>query len=178
MSNYAGRNRRRNVLSQPKSQLRIIFIFALLAVVYALLNAYISIHALNALAADTLTLTLPKGTNHDLQVIVQDNRDTLNWQLGIFSFLSFFMLCLAGVLISHRIGGPIYHLKHYMEGVMGAKTTPRRLVFRKGDFFHDLAETFNQFQEHEGLLQTKDDAEPKAGPDAPRSATPAKGSHA
>ncbi|MCE9613739.1 MAG: hypothetical protein K8T26_05650 [Lentisphaerae bacterium] len=153
MKDYSGRNRRRNVMSLPGTQLRIILFFAVLALLYALVNVYVSKHAFQRLAAEALRMPLPMTAHRDLQVIVYEQEATLDVQLSLFTFLSFSMLCLAGVLISHRIGGPVYHLKNYLDGLGSGAQTPRLIKFRKDDFFHDLADTFNRFQEREGIVK-------------------------
>lgn len=153
MGTFAGRNRRRNVLSLPAAQLRIIGLFAVLAILYATLNVFVSKRAFTQLANSAMALEMSTQARYDLQVVVSEQGATLDLQLSLFTFLSFCMVTLAGILLSHRLGGPIFHLKQYLDG-LGAETVPPRFVrFRKGDFFHDLAETFNRFQVRKGWLK-------------------------
>lgn len=152
MSDAPRINRRRNVLSLPGAQLRIIGLFTVMALLYAAVNAYVSRSALQRLATDALAIQAPPQVHRDLERTIIQHGDTLDLQLVLFTFLSFTMLVLAGVLISHRIGGPVYHLKAYMDGQVKATVPPRRIQFRKDDFFHDLAAGFNTFQEKVGLV--------------------------
>lgn len=165
MGNFAGRNRRRNILSLPAAQLRIICLFAVLAILYATLNIYVSKRAFTQLANSALSLEIPTQARYDLQVIVCEQGATLDLQLSLFTFLSFCMVCLAGILLSHRLGGPVFHLKQYLDGLAAETIPPRFVHFRKGDFFHDLAETFNRFQVRKGWLKA-DAAAPTKGSDA------------
>lgn len=153
MSSESGKNRRRDVLSLPRAQIRIILVFGILALVYGLVNVYVSKYAFTKLADAALHLQTSPVVHRDLLVIVYEQEATLELQLSIFTFLSFCMLCLAGVLISHRLGGPIYHLKKYIQDIITGAAMPRAVKFRKDDFFHDLAESFNRFQEHAGILK-------------------------
>jgi hypothetical protein len=57
-----------------------------------------------------------------------------------------------GMFLSHRIGGPVYHLTTYCKELAEGATPPRRIRFRKNDFFHGLAAAFNTLQERRGLL--------------------------
>jgi len=161
MGTFAGRNRRRNILSLPAAQLRIIGLFGVLAILYATLNIYVSKRAFTQLASSAMALEMATQARYDLQVVISEQGATLDLQLSLFTFLSFCMVSLAGILLSHRLGGPVFHLKQYLDG-LGAGTVPPRFVrFRKGDFFHDLAETFNRFQVRKGWLKPNTSAPPK-----------------
>jgi len=50
------------------------------------------------------------------------------------------------IFVSHKIAGPIYHLKKHLISVReGNPITP--ITFRKGDYFNDLAEEVTQFMD-------------------------------
>jgi hypothetical protein len=54
----------------------------------------------------------------------------------------------------HRIAGPIYRMKvHMMDLIAG--TPPRELSFREDDQLKDLADIFNDFMRHLGLLEPR-----------------------
>jgi nitrogen fixation/metabolism regulation signal transduction histidine kinase len=152
-------------MSLPAAQLRIMAVFGLLAVLYAGLNVYISRRALARLAAEAMNLDLTPRAAHDLRVLILEHSATLDLQLTIFLLLSFCMVAMAGLVLSHRLGGPVYHLKTYLDGITTGSITPRDVRFRKDDFFHDLAAAFNRFQRHQGLVAA--DPGPVAAPPAP-----------
>ena len=52
----------------------------------------------------------------------------------------------------HRIAGPIYRMKVHMMDLM-AGTPPGELSFREDDQLKDLADIFNDFMRHFGLLE-------------------------
>ena len=151
------RNRRRNILSNPKAQIRIVAFFALLASVYAATNYYIAMKALNTLAGEVLSLPLSNSLRYDVGVMLNNQAEVLNLQLALFTFLTIFMLSLGGVLLSHRIGGPIYRIREHLKGLTDGSMQPHYVHFRKGDFFHDLADAFNKYQEKQGHLQAGTD---------------------
>ena len=146
------RNRRRNILSNPAAQLRIVLFFALLAGLYAATNYYIAMKALNTLAGEILALPLSNELRYDVGVLLSNQSEILNLQLALFTFLIIFMLSLGGILLSHRIGGPVYRIREYLKGRVDGSVEPHPIHFRKGDFFHDLADAFNKYQEKQGHL--------------------------
>ena len=91
-------NRRRNIFSHPKAQLRIVFFFAFLACVYATTNDYVAMKALNTFAGEVLVLPLGNALRYDVGVMLNDRAEILNLQLALFTFLTIFMLSLGGVL--------------------------------------------------------------------------------
>ena len=54
----------------------------------------------------------------------------------------------------HRIAGPIYRLKVHMLDLMAGES-PRELCFRQDDQLKDLADIFNDFMRHFGLLEPR-----------------------
>jgi hypothetical protein len=67
------------------------------------------------------------------------------------------------LLLSHRIGGPAYHLRQYMKGLAGGRVKPSTVRLRRNDFFHDLADALNELQKAEGLLPSGQTREGQAG---------------
>jgi hypothetical protein len=58
------------------------------------------------------------------------------------AFIAFIGITYAGVLYSHRIAGPLFHLKKHMREI--AQGGPiRNLGFRKKDFFQEIPDEFN-----------------------------------
>ena len=47
-----------------------------------------------------------------------------------------------------------------MRGISDGTVRPRRIRFRKGDFFHEMADAFNAFQEKQGVLSDSADDKP------------------
>jgi HAMP domain-containing protein len=55
----------------------------------------------------------------------------------------FAVLAIIVIFISHRIAGPLYRLKMYMEKVENGDYSVK-LNFRKNDAIHDIADGFNR----------------------------------
>ena len=60
--------------------------------------------------------------------------------------VAFIIIGIFCVFISHRIAGPLYRLKMFMEKVQNGDYTVH-LRFRGGDAIHDVADSFNQMVE-------------------------------
>ena len=55
-----------------------------------------------------------------------------------------FILLVGGLFISHRIAGPIYRMQKELQSMSEENPVELRPIhFRKGDFFPELAATFN-----------------------------------
>ena len=153
--------RRRNLLSYPRAQLKIIAIFAFLALAFATVNCYVSRSALQRLAEGVLSgdPRLPVSRS-DIRITFQREDQTLGLQLVSLTFLSFAVMMMGSVYLSHKIAGPIYRLNKYLTDMAGDKVKPQRITFRKYDFFKDLAANFNEFQKSQGILHAEKPPEP------------------
>jgi methyl-accepting chemotaxis protein len=161
------RFRRRRLLSNPREQWRIIYLFGWLALLFAGTNYYIAESTLNAISAEILRLPVSDANRTDIVVAVRQQTTMLNVQMLLFTLLSLVTLLLAGLILSHRIGGPIHQLTSYLKALT-AGMMPRAIRFRRHDFFHDLAESFNLFQRSRGILPPEDGkpSEKPSGTDA------------
>ena len=49
-----------------------------------------------------------------------------------------------GLALSHRVAGPILHLKRHMDAISIDAPHSEEVKFRKNDFFMDLADSYNR----------------------------------
>ena len=82
------------------------------------------------------------GTAEAEQVSLSDISRGMYWFIigGIISSSTIF--CAIGIIISHKIAGPLYRLKQYIIAVRNGRYT-KEIKFRKSDQLHDLADDFN-----------------------------------
>jgi methyl-accepting chemotaxis protein len=159
---------RKQLFSNPAVQGRIMAAVAVLAVLYGATAYYMSRSALWSLSGEVLRLPLSDVNRADVRLLLEQQSLTLNIQMALFIVLVIMMLMLGGLLMSHRIGGPIYQLVTYLRQMARGTVEPRRIRFRKHDFFHELADAFNDFQEGRGILRPgeapkgRDNSTPKA----------------
>ncbi len=85
------------------------------------------------------------------------------WTHGPFLLVLAFLLpvfVVDSIKLSHHFAGPIYNLRRALHGiVMGEK--PRKLKFRKLDFWHELADDYNAMLAKLELLDDEKDAKSK-----------------
>lgn len=138
--------KRKEVFSNPSVQLRIMVTFLSLTILFVITNFLISQRLLSAVSNQIMNLPLSPENSTDVIIIMSQQGSTTLVQMGAFIFLSVFVMLMAGVILSHRIGGPIYQLHKYFDDMSDNKIKPRKIVFRKNDFFHELIDSFNRFQ--------------------------------
>jgi signal transduction histidine kinase len=59
------------------------------------------------------------------------------WQVG-FTLIAF----IACIFMTHRVAGPLFKLQKYLSGIRDGQFSGK-LIFRKGDYFHEVAEDIN-----------------------------------
>ena len=76
---------------------------------------------------------------------VGEHLENLWYTHGPFLIVMVFLLpvfVIDTIKISHRFAGPIYSLRRTMREVADGQP-PRKLQFREGDFWHELADDYN-----------------------------------
>lgn len=62
---------------------------------------------------------------------------------GISTAISVFLIFAGGIWLSHRVAGPLYRLTAHLNKSSKDSVTP--LKFRKGDYFPEVQDAFNDF---------------------------------
>ncbi len=88
-----------------------------------------------------LELSLAESRNRT--VAIEANRKNIRVVLGLSGFMLVFLLGLAGIVITHKLVGPIYKLKRLLR-VVGSGRLDIHERLRKGDELEDLFDTFLQ----------------------------------
>jgi hypothetical protein len=140
-------NRKKSsLLINPKFQWTLIGYAALLATVilmavYALISygfkEFIQIGNQAGLPAD-----------HIYFQFIQMQEVTFNRVILILAFVIGMILILGGLAISHKIAGPIHRMKNELAKMRDSEgPVLQEIQFRKGDFFPELADSFNELVE-------------------------------
>jgi nitrogen fixation/metabolism regulation signal transduction histidine kinase len=77
------------------------------------------------------------------------------WSQGPFLMVMLFLLpvfVMDAIKMSHRFAGPIFSLRRTIRGVVEGET-PRKIKFRKHDFWQGLADDYNAMLSKLGALQ-------------------------
>lgn len=137
---------RNQKLIHPKFQLKLVGTFFLLACISALFQVLL----LN-LSLQELAPRLGEGGEALLVVLSEVLRENL---LIAFAFLVPLML-VVGVLVTHRIAGPIYRMERHLEALARGEN-PGECRIRKSDEFQELCQRINDAQR--ALLAAKEAA--------------------
>lgn len=100
------------------------------------------IYFIRELYQEGISLNLPKDHIYFKLVVFQENK--LKIIFLIASVISFIFLSVFGVLLSHRVAGPIVKINNFIEDLTEDKD-PGTITFRKKDFFKEFAETINKY---------------------------------
>lgn len=86
---------------------------------------------------------LPAG--HPFYSFISVQKNDLTMIVLLASIALAICIFVWGIVLSHRISGPLYQLKKYMDENTLESTKSRPLKFRKGDFFQEIPDSFNKF---------------------------------
>ncbi|MCC7441010.1 MAG: hypothetical protein IT285_05235 [Bdellovibrionales bacterium] len=86
------------------------------------------------------SLGLPR--DHVFFQFIDMQKGRMNWIYVLTSLVVLGTMCIAGLIMSHRVAGPLYRMRNHMTAVADGKTTAD-LTFRKGDFFQELPGLYN-----------------------------------
>jgi len=129
-----GLRNRRIKLIKPRLQLKLVGVFVGLSALGFLLQ---SLHV--GLRLSELAANVPEGGGYLMAVLPE-----LPLEILLVSFGMLLPLTVAvGILVTHRIAGPVYRFEQYLGAVLrGEEAGPCRI--RKDDEFQELCELINQ----------------------------------
>ena len=80
--------------------------------------------------------------DHVFYQFVQDRQVEMNIITAVTFVLVVLLVGVVGLVLSHKIAGPMYRLKKHFEST--ARTGARPVKFREGDFFQEVPDAYNQ----------------------------------
>lgn len=80
-------------------------------------------------------------------ILVDQTRDMFLYY-GLAAVAYFLLVWIYMLVYSHRLTGPVYKLTRHLEKASQSDELPKHIKFRKGDAFHELADSFNKFVTH------------------------------
>ena len=95
----------------------------------------------NHLTAEAVAVGIPPG--HVFYRFVDDQKNFMNKIFIFSSTLSFVTISLGGLFLSNKVAGPLYRLTKYLQD--NKIENAHNLLFRKGDYFLELQDAFNEF---------------------------------
>ena len=145
---------RKNYLINPTFQLTIVGIFIGISLIVNLIYFFSMSISFEEFFSLGKQLGLPKESQFFKFITHQKDKFT-----NIFlatSLLSSLVLIIFGILLSHKIAGPVYRMTEDLKEMTKNKKT-KEVHFRKGDFFIELTETFNNFLDSHQKDKSKED---------------------
>lgn len=123
----------KTLLLDPKLQLRLIFYFVCLFMV-----STVSIYAVIYLffyrfTQKAINVGLPEG--HVFYHFINGLKYDLDIAFLAFSLFNMVLLIGCGILISHKIAGPMYRIKKFLTS---DNIKNEKFVLRQGDFFREI----------------------------------------
>ena len=135
------KNNRKVILINPAFQLKVVGYFIALAM-FNVAIFYASIHYFFWNLKNTaLKVGLPP--KHVFYLFVDEQSTIMGLIFLAVAVFTIAFLFITGLYISHRIAGPLYRLKKHLDTCSSNKKLDE-VHFRKGDFFPEVQNSFNQ----------------------------------
>ncbi len=138
-------NLRRSFLINPKFQAS--FLMFMLAVALFELTAIYAANYYFFWKFQALGDSLHLASDNVFFQFLKQQKSAMNWVFIGLSVVIFLSLIIFGLVFSHRIAGPLHRLKvHFEKNPIKdqKKGSYQKVKFREGDFFRELADSYNQ----------------------------------
>lgn len=134
--------KRKIILINPKFQLRLSAYFAFVSVINIGIFYFCIRYFFQVFVDMGMEIGLPE--NHVYFMFMEDQMLTMNIVFLVTSIVTIGFLMFFGVFISHKIAGPLYRFCNHMNDIASGNKTPSEIRFRDGDFFPEVAESYNK----------------------------------
>lgn len=134
--------KRKVILINPKFQLKISGYFAVLSLINIGIFYSCVYYFFKLFFNKGVEIGLPK--NHVFFMFIEDQMFTMNMVFIITALIAVSFLMFSGVFISHKVAGPLYRLTKHLDSIAEEEKEFSKVDFRKGDFFPEIAESFNK----------------------------------
>lgn len=86
---------------------------------------------------------------------IAEQQGEMNVIFGITAGVTFVLMGVIGLIMSHRVAGPMYRLKKHLTSVADGETLAD-VNFRKNDYFPEVADAYNkQLARFRGIAEEK-----------------------
>lgn len=96
---------------------------------------------------ERVALDMGLSIDHALFGLLKEQRHAMDWGFALSALGIVIVLTTGGLVLSHLIAGPIYRLESHMNRIEeenGSRESLNEVSFRKGDFFPELATSYNR----------------------------------
>ena len=133
-------NRRRTYLINPRFQWRFIGFMAVVSLLAISILFVSNILFFRSMEHEALSVGLTRDNPYF--DFLQEQKSALSMLYFAVSGVVFVLMMGLGILYSHRIAGPLYHLDRKMRRIASGEE-PSPVNFRRRDQFAELSESFN-----------------------------------
>lgn len=132
----------KNYLIYPSFQWRLVMMMMGLSLISALSLAIFQYFAFEALFKIGMEYNLPE--DHSFFQFLKQFQESFYVVLSSSTIVSLVFCFIFGFLISHKVAGPLVKMRGIFNDVADKKEPGRKIFFRKGDFFQDVADAYNR----------------------------------
>ena len=133
--------KRGRLLVIPEFQTRLIGLMLVMALAVIAIFYGANYYFFERYASLGLNIGLP--ADHVYFKFLSEQRQYMDRIFGISALVVSLVLGLGGLVLSHRVAGPIHRIRTHLRQIAEGKPLSP-VTFRKGDFFPEVAEAFNQ----------------------------------
>ncbi len=134
------KGRRKNYLIDPQFQNKIILLFFILSISVLSIIYLFDSYYFEYFIQKGKDLNLEQG--HVYYRLLEEQKDKMDRVFIITSITVTILVVIFGLILSHKIAGPLYRLRQYFMNNEYENGTDLR--FRKGDFFTDIPQVINK----------------------------------
>lgn len=132
-----------SILINPKFQWTLIGYASVVAVLILIAVYGLFTFGFNEFALIGSQAGLP--ADHVYFQFIKMQEATFHRVLLVIGLIVGLLLVIGGLVVSHKIAGPVYRMRKEFNDMMAKSPTElKKIHFRKGDFFPELADTYNQ----------------------------------
>ena len=131
---------RRTILINKEFQIKFI-IYTLLPGVLIQLSLWLSLeYALNVMIKKGEAANLP--SDHFYYQLISEQLGLMKTIFAVTGILSFLIICIWALFISHKIAGPFFRLTNMLKN---KDENLKNVKFRPGDFFPEVADALSDY---------------------------------
>lgn len=131
----------KNYLIYPQFQWKLIFLFMGVSLVAPVLLLTFQLFLFHRQLNDAYVASLPDSHPYLVFLNLFQEQSILVFMIALS--ISFVISFVLGVLISHRVAGPLVKLKKHFENVGQDSLNDTTVQFRNNDFFKEVAAAYN-----------------------------------
>jgi HAMP domain-containing protein len=150
---------RKTLLINPKFQFSVLGFMTLVAVGVMIIFYGADYFFFWRLTGEGQKIGLPP--DHVFFQFIHEQQHMMNLIFVVTALISTAVIALCGLVLSHRVAGPLFRMRRHLDDVASGKTSSD-MHFRDKDYFGEVADAFNRmmakYRADTGKVEKKDAA--------------------